>query len=623
MTTIIKTIGANPGRDFPATLAGLQAAWDSIPADVVGSGNNYEIQFGNESEIVFASKFTFAGKSCDASHRIRVCAVPGGSFTEHVNVLTNAYSYNPANGAAVRCTENYSGVFEIDQDFLTLEGLQLWESGGGNSGHTVAITQNGPNSLLQNLIVRRSGSGYYMHALQLAAGSARNILAELLGATSGAMVFGGRNDARAENITAVRPANIVASHPAFVTFIGGKIVLKNCVAFGFDSFTNNVDGFTGSHNASNVSIGFGSDNKEGLLFADQFVDVSSSANGDYRLKSGSALIDAGTAPSLSNIMTVSGPRQQGMASDIGAWEVPSEIQSPTANITSILVSGQSVTISGTTTGKPTDGACLIQPAATAYNNAVAQGPVALVLADGKFQAQFTGVKVGRYSVSISVKNAYYETVGTNSVGDFSSDGALATSVVQEPIDGQVLTVHGTTSGNPTSGVLVVPAAAGNPEGAVDQAVPVTLGAGTFTVSVSLPAGNYDAGRLTFTTAAGTSLPQPGTRPVVILGISGNPTVPDDDPDAAKTASIQLVSTSGIPIDAGPVLKFAWFDQATPDLFDTPTDTGTVVVGDGGTLKVALANSLKVSGQVGWLVVSNSDGDPAAVHKAFSGPVKVD
>jgi len=623
MTTIIKTIGSNPGRDFPATLAGLQAAWDSIPANVVGSGNNYEIQFGNESEIVFGSKFTFAGKSCDASHRIRVCAVPGGSFTEHVSVLTNAYNYNPANGAALRCTENYSGLFEIDQDFLTLEGLQLWQSGGGDSSNTVAITKNCPNSLLQNLIVRRSGSGYYMHGLQLAAGTARNILVELLGANSGAILFGSRNDAKAENITAVRPANIAPSHPAFVTFTDGKIQLRNCAAFGFDSFTNNANGFAGSHNASNLSIGFGSDNKEGLAFADQFMEVANSASGDYRLKPGSALIDAGTAPTMGNLTTVSGPRQQGRASDIGAWEQISPIQSPTATITSIVVAGQSVTISGTTTGKPTDGVCSIQPASTAHNNAVAQGPVDMVFTEEQFQVQFTGVKVGRYSASGSVKNAYYETGATNGIGDFSIDGALATSVVQDPVDGQVLTVHGTTSGNPASGILIVPAAASNPDGAVDQQALMTLGAGTFTVSVTLPAGNYDAGILTFTTAAGTSLPQPGTRPVVILGISGNPTVPDDDPDAAKTASINLVSSSGIPIDAGPALKFAWFDQATPDLFDAPTDTGTAVVGAGGTLKVALANSLKAPGQVGWLVVTNSDGDPEAVHKAFSGPVKVD
>lgn len=94
-------------------------------------------------------------------------------------------------------------------------------------------------------------------------------------------------------------------------------------------------------------------------------------------------------------------------------------------------------------------------------------------------------------------------------------------------------------------------------------------------------------------------------------------------DVARTASIDLVSASGVPVDAGPSLKFAWFDQATPDRFGTPTDTGIVTIDTGGTVKVPLVNSAKASGQVGWLVVTNSDGDPGTVHKAFSGPVRVD
>ncbi len=615
MATIIYTIGSNPGRNFPGTSTGVAAAIAAIPNE--DDGNHYVLAFGKETEIIYEGTLRFNNKVRHAGRTITVTAAAGESYLDHPNVEQNRYAYSAANGAAIAFSGSYGIAVETDA-WVFLRDLQIYHIGFapdvGIRTHT--------NSVVENVIMKLAYGGNYTHGIDQGGGIVRNTLVQLENSNVDGFHYGENNDTVTENCQVVWEPAVAGSRPAFVSDLS-RTTLRNCAGFGGSAFVNNAALFNGSNNASDAAIGFGSGNKDLVQAADQFIDYVSTTTADYRTKDTSVLVDAGTKPSSDNIRSPSGSRQQGTAIDIGAWEQPSPIQSPTANITSIVVSGQNVTISGTTTAAPTNGVCSIQPASIAYNNAVAQGSIDLVLTEGQFQVQFSGVKVGRYSASVSVKNAYYETAATNSIGDFSVDGALATSVVQEPVDGQVLTVHGTTSGNPTSGILIVPAATANPGGAVDQQVPVTLGAGTFTVSVALPAGNYDAGILTFTTAAGTSLPQAGTRSVVILGINGNPTVPGDEPGAGKTASINLVSTNGIAIDAGPALKFAWFDQAMPDLFDAPTDTGTVVVGAGGTLKVALANSLKVSGQVGWLVVSNSDGDPAAVHKAFSGPVKVD
>jgi hypothetical protein len=129
--------------------------------------------------------------------------------------------------------------------------------------------------------------------------------------------------------------------------------------------------------------------------------------------------------------------------------------------------------------------------------------------------------------------------------------------------------------------------------------------------------------LQFTTSAGTSLPIPGTTAVSVIGISGNPEAPAAPMPSARTASINLVSIDGVTIAAGESLRFAWFDQVTPDSFGTPTDKGSVTTGTGGVVRVPLTYSTKTSGQAGWLTVTNSDGSPDTVHKAFSGPVKVD
>lgn len=95
---------------------------------------------------------------------------------------------------------------------------------------------------------------------------------------------------------------------------------------------------------------------------------------------------------------------------------------------------------------------------------------------------------------------------------------------------------------------------------------------------------------------------------------------------APTATISLVSPANAPRASLTGLKWAWFDQTTPDAFVAPTDQGTGEVTDGsGVLTVSLPNTLKTSGQAGWLIVTDSDGTTtqSPAHKAFSGPVTVD
>jgi hypothetical protein len=95
--------------------------------------------------------------------------------------------------------------------------------------------------------------------------------------------------------------------------------------------------------------------------------------------------------------------------------------------------------------------------------------------------------------------------------------------------------------------------------------------------------------------------------------------------APASATVTLVDESGTPQASLSSLKWAWFDQITPDLFSAPTDQGLAEITDGsGVLVLDLPNSTKVSGQVGWLVVTNSDGTPtqSPAHRAFSGPVAV-
>jgi len=71
------------------------------------------------------------------------------------------------------------------------------------------------------------------------------------------------------------------------------------------------------------------------------------------------------------------------------------------------------------------------------------------------------------------------------------------------------------------------------------------------------------------------------------------------------------------------LKWAWFDQPTPDLFTAPSDSGIAETTDAaGVLELLLYNSTLNINQTGWIVVTDSDGNPATNHNAFSGPATV-
>ena len=92
---------------------------------------------------------------------------------------------------------------------------------------------------------------------------------------------------------------------------------------------------------------------------------------------------------------------------------------------------------------------------------------------------------------------------------------------------------------------------------------------------------------------------------------------------ATNATITLQSQLGVLSANLTGLKWAFFDQSTPDLLAAPTAKGAVETTDAsGVLVLNIAGTSLAPGAVGWLVVSDSDGTVGMTHKAFSGPVVV-
>lgn len=98
---------------------------------------------------------------------------------------------------------------------------------------------------------------------------------------------------------------------------------------------------------------------------------------------------------------------------------------PTGVITSIVVSGQTVTVSGTTANVPASGLATI-PAATTPNGAVSQGPSAVTLAGGTFTIAFAAVPPGNYAAPVVTL--------TNANGTATATGGSAFEVLG--VDGE-------------------------------------------------------------------------------------------------------------------------------------------------------------------------------------------
>lgn len=158
-------------------------------------------------------------------------------------------------------------------------------------------------------------------------------------------------------------------------------------------------------------------------------------------------------------------------------------------------------------------------------------------------------------------------------------------------------------------------------------------------------GQYRA-TITVTGSGGTA-PVSGLSDFSILGVDGGGDIVPDVSEGAVTLSgasaqqanamstgaavvvgrkarIMLVGRAGAPLAPMTGIKWAWWDQPTPDLFDgPPVHNGVLgVVDPNFELEFDLPKSELAPGGIGCLAITDDNGDPDDGHKAFFGSVRV-
>lgn len=302
MPTIIKTVGPS-GRDYTT----IAAALASIPADVVASGNAYAIEL--DKAQVYPT-FSVSGFTTNAACNITIRPMAGHSFRD----VSGPLRYDSTKGVAI---ESSNGpIIAVTAPFTVLEGLQVK---GTADNYGIDVSAGATDCTIAACLVDT------VDACLNIPGPRPKIINNLLVVRSTAIFAAFLSTAPTViNNTIVVPSDIGTSTMRGIRMVDQEAIVRNNALFGFanppyssDAGTIQADGHNATSSASVPGAATGT--LTGLVYADQFINTAT-ATADFRLKDGSALINAGvtateTATSLNKVARTS--------YDIGAWEYAS------------------------------------------------------------------------------------------------------------------------------------------------------------------------------------------------------------------------------------------------------------------------------------------------------------
>lgn len=310
MAVITSSIGS-AGRDYST----VQAWEDALPT----TGTDSQVgECYNDSELS-SSGITFAGTT-NSSRTVTLTCAAGHSFRDSAGVQDNALRYNVANGVGITRSGNYTTNVVISEDYVMLRGLQIRGTGAHSSALDVA--QNCDNGVIEDCIFESNADATTLPVVAFRSGVMRNCLLVARAASIGdGLQFGYTSGAtKAINCTIVHVSNTSGSSGIRTSTGSPQPTVKNCAIFGFAALCNNVAHLQGSNNASDLAIGFGTNNQASKVYVDQF-RTTVTANSDFRLKAGSQCIDTGVTDATNGTPDIAGTaRPVGEAYDIGCWE---------------------------------------------------------------------------------------------------------------------------------------------------------------------------------------------------------------------------------------------------------------------------------------------------------------
>lgn len=309
----------------------------SIPSTLT---QNIVGQLWNDSLITTTSGvpfFTLSGHTT-GSFTITLKCAPGESFVDVVAGQSTALAYNASNGVAFQLPGSGVGstnYVSISDDNVILDGLQFKDPNSGSDSTILSL--QGASPVLQKCIFDGYSQLNSANIIEFTVysganiGIMRNCLVVDRAATSASQCFSVATSI--PNVHVVNTTLVAVNAPTnvcgFVQFgTSGALTVTNCIIIGYTAanaiYQPNGGTVTAQYSLfSNAAAGLGGTNGTGNLFSKSGTNQFQNATSDFRLKTGSSAIDAGTTdssdiPAANDI--AGSTRPSGSAWDIGAWE---------------------------------------------------------------------------------------------------------------------------------------------------------------------------------------------------------------------------------------------------------------------------------------------------------------
>jgi hypothetical protein len=299
-TTVVKTIKS--GGDYTT----LQAWEDACPANLVTSDQVWQGQCAG----TFTAGLVISGTTVDSTRYVELTTEAGASFRDNASVQSNALRYNASNGMALNFSGSYANAVYVNaQNYTRLSNLQIQAT--STSGHPLLMSSVTGGDV-NNCIIE----GFRDNVVELTlAGKLRNSL--VVSRKSAAANIALINGTDCFNVTFVCPSDKTAATYGFDGRYNTQ-AFTNCAFFGCGTVGR---GGTNTYTTCYTNVGSPPSGCTTLTYdTSAFVNITD-ATRDYRIPSGSGLIDVGTTDSTNAATDIAGTsRPSGSAYDVGCWE---------------------------------------------------------------------------------------------------------------------------------------------------------------------------------------------------------------------------------------------------------------------------------------------------------------
>lgn len=304
------------------TLTGSTSGATCIVSSKTTTGVVWQGQCYNDTAFSGATTLlTVAGSTSSSTAYKELTTATGQSFRDNASVQTNALRFNTSNGCSISLTGSYQAAIYCPENNFHISNLQVTGSTSngsiGYAGDATGIRADsclfgGASNNINNSAFGSAGlNGTFTNSVfesTLASGTNQNIIMA--------------RTATFVNCTLVVSSDKTTGTNGFFASYG-TITIKNCAVFGV---TNPLRVGTGSSYSTTTSYS----NNSGTGFTVVAYDTSTGsgfqnityATRDFRIKSGSAMLNVGTTDSTNAPIDIAGTaRPQGAAYDIGCWEL--------------------------------------------------------------------------------------------------------------------------------------------------------------------------------------------------------------------------------------------------------------------------------------------------------------